>query len=481
MLTTKTYPTKSNTICRDEEYANMGLNPVMELNYGKLLTRGMIYFDHNKVKKLVDDKTYPDISKVKHRLKMFNTASLFDVNDGRPCVDSTLRNDKIRTGSFDLIFFKIPYPWDGGKGFDFVQDLYGRGERAFSTDGSTWKKYGNYFKWDEDGIYSSDRLSRELDLFTSKDGNKSKVIFAFQHFDFGNEDIDIDITELFNKYVSGEECNNGFGIAFVPQLEEICNRETSSYVGFFTGHTNSYFEPYIETTYDEKLEDDRANFYLNKKNKLYFYASIAGEYVNLDKLPKCTINDVEYEVKQATKGIYYVEVQFNSGEHQANVMYYDEWTDIYHNGVEVVPSVIMDFVTKDSSKYYSFGLPSANNKVDEEFVPSIYGINHKEKILRGDIRKVNVECHIKYTSNQLRNADGIEYRIFVRDYDKELNAIPWTSVNRGYNENFFLIDTEDFIPHRYHIDIRVKRNLELTYYRNMIEFDIISEFDKSNK
>lgn len=40
MRVTKTYASKCNTISRDQEYTNMGLNPVMEINYGKMLTRG---------------------------------------------------------------------------------------------------------------------------------------------------------------------------------------------------------------------------------------------------------------------------------------------------------------------------------------------------------------------------------------------------------------------------------------------------------
>ena len=61
-INTKTFISKSNTIIKDNA-SNTSLNPVMELNYGKMLTRGMIYFDHNKVKQMVEDKIYPNISK----------------------------------------------------------------------------------------------------------------------------------------------------------------------------------------------------------------------------------------------------------------------------------------------------------------------------------------------------------------------------------------------------------------------------------
>lgn len=480
MQVTKTYASKSNTISRDQEYTNMGLNPIMEINYGKMLTRGLIYFDHSKIKEMVEDKTYPDVSKLHHVLKMTNCSSIEFKEDTKPCMDSTLQDDKLRVGSFDLIFFLIPYEWDEGKGFDFVEDLYRGSHLAFSTDGSSWKKYRNFFKWDEDGVYTTEHLSRELDLFTNPNGSKSDIIFAYKHFDKGNEDLELDVTEVFNKFITGELCNYGFGIAFSPSYEEVINQPFSSYVGFFTRHTNSYFEPYIETTYDETIEDDRANFYLDKDNKLYFYASVGGSFVNLDKLPTCTINEVQYDVKQATKGVYYVDVNFPSTDYSSDVMYYDEWSDIEYNG-KAFPNVTLDFVTKSENNYFSFGLPSTNKEEDTSFEPMISGINNKEQIMRGDIRKINVECHIPYTSRQLRSVDGIEYRIYVRSQGKEMDAIGWQKVERGYNENYFIIDTNDFIPYRYHIDLRVKQNMELTYYHNSIEFDIVSDMKESKK
>lgn len=480
MQVTKTYASKSNTISRDEEYVNMGLNPVMELNYGKMLTRGLIYFDHNKVKKMVEDKTYPDINKLHHVLKMTNCSSIEFKGETRPCMDSTLQGNKLRVGSFDLIFFFIPYEWDEGKGFDFVEDLYRGDHSAFSTDGSSWKKNRNFFKWDEDGIYTTEHLSRELDLFTHPQGNKSDIIFAYKHFDKGNEDLELDITEVFNKFITGELCNYGFGIAFAPSYENVKDQKMSSYVGFFTGHTNSYFEPYVETTYNETIEDDRTNFYLDKPNKLYFYTSVGGSFVNLDRLPTCTIEDVVYDVKQASKGIYYVDITLPSSEYSVDTMFYDEWSDLVYKG-QHFPDVTLDFVTKSHNNYFSFGLPSANKEEESSFEPLLYGINNKEKIMRGDVRKINVECHIPYTSQQMRAVDGIEYRIFVRTQEKELDTISWQKVERGYNENYFIIDTNDFVPHRYYIDLRVTRNMELTYYRNSIEFDIISDMKYTKK
>lgn len=273
-IVTHTFISKSNTIIKDS-VASVGLNPILELNYGKMLTRGLIYFDHTKVQKMVEDKIYPDISKLRHVLKMKNAGSIDDKHINRIYLDSNGDYYKQRTSSFDLIYFLIPNGWDEGKGFDYKQDLNLRNHRAYSWRGCNWYQYQTYCKWENEGIYSTDKLSKELDLFTSKNGNQSNIIIGYQHFDKGNESIEFDITETFNKFITGELCNYGIGIAFSPQYENK-NTELTQYVGFFTSHTHSFFEPYVETTYNETIEDDRADFYLDKSNKLYFY-SIVGE------------------------------------------------------------------------------------------------------------------------------------------------------------------------------------------------------------
>lgn len=66
-IVTKTYLSKSNTIVKDT-CINVGLNPIIELVYGHLYTRGIIYFDHLKIKNMIEDKVYPDITKLRHVL-----------------------------------------------------------------------------------------------------------------------------------------------------------------------------------------------------------------------------------------------------------------------------------------------------------------------------------------------------------------------------------------------------------------------------
>ena len=466
-IVTHTFIDKSNTIIKDS-MASVGLNPILELNYGKMLTRGLIHFDHTKVKKMVEDKIYPDTSKLRHVLKMKNAGSIDDKHINRIYLDSNGDYYKQRTSSFDLIYFLIPNDWDEGKGFDYKQDLNLRNHRAYSWRGCNWYQYQTYCKWENEGIYSTDKLSKELDLFTSKNGNQSNIIIGYQHFDKGNESIEFDITETFNKFITGELCNYGIGIAFSPQYENK-NTELTQYVGFFTSHTHSFFEPYVETTYNETIEDDRADFYLDKSNKLYFYSIVGGKYANLDEFPTCMVNDTSYEVKQATKGVYYIDIEVPSSSYEDNTMLYDVWSNIKYKG-KSFPNVELEFVTKSSNDYYQFGIPSSRQET--ELIPTLYGIKYKEVIKRGDIRKINVDCRIPYTTDQDRNNNYIEYRLYILSGEKQIDVIDWQKVEKGYNENYFLINTNELLPSRYYIDIRINVNMELFNYQRVLEFDI---------
>ena len=61
-------------------FENTSLNPIMELNYGNGITRGILRFDEKQIIDLVEDKTFADISKLCCHLKMTNCFSV----DGLP-------------------------------------------------------------------------------------------------------------------------------------------------------------------------------------------------------------------------------------------------------------------------------------------------------------------------------------------------------------------------------------------------------------
>ena len=57
----------------------------------------------------------------------------------------------------------------------------------------------------------------------------------------------------------------------------------------------------------------------------------------------------------------------------------------------------------------------------------------------------------------------------------EIDVIDYSRVERAYNINYFLLNTNDLIPSRYYIDIKIKYDMEEIYHRDVIEFDIVND------
>ena len=479
-MVNRTYCDKICTIVLDSKL-NSGLNPVSELHHGNgVYSRMLLHFDHTDIKKKIEDKTYANVEKLHHYLRMTNAGSI-DFTEIHCDKISDISNGRVkRAASFDLIFFLIPMFWDGGKGFDMVYDKFSfKGNsmivphsktRLLSEDGCNWFQPRNGYKWKEEGIYSTETLSREYENLASDCG--SSIILCRQHFDIGNENINIDITDLVNKYVNEEIPNYGIGVAFTP-MTEIEDSEIEEYCSFFTHKTNSFFEPFVETVYDDYISDDRGSFCLNKNNRLYLYCNIGSIATNLDELPTCTIDDIQYEVKQYSKGIYYAEVFGDSSVFRSNTMYYDVWSNIKYDGVSF-DDIEMDFVVHGQLSFFYFG-----NTLSESthFTSAVYGIKEEERIKRGDLRKVSILARQNYSKNRANVIDEMYYRLYVMDGTRELDIINWSHVNKTVKENFFNIDTNMLLPQKYYVDIKYKYNMEEISERNVLSFYITDDLN----
>ena len=489
----KTYISKMNTIINGSEL-NTSLNPVASLIYGRNITRVLLYFDHTDIKRMMEDGTFPDKGKISHVLKITNAGSLdfTQLHCGEiSSIDDSLKR---RASSFDIIFFLIPKEWDAGKGFDYSNNFLNKDfydtcqkdrNRLISTDGCNWYQARNGINWDEPGIYSNDKLSKEYDNFATVDG--SPIIIGRQRFEIGGENINIDITEIVNKFVSGELENHGIGFAFTPALERLGEDETKSvskvenYVGFFTNKTNLFFEPFLETIYDDYIDDDRSNFVLNKKNRLYLYVNIGGRPEDLDETPTCTIKNDSYEiildnleVVKQFRGVYYVDVMFSSREVEPDIMFYDVWSNIKYDGVDL-DDVELDFVTKRPSLYFNID----NTMHDEpDYTPLIAGINANEEIFRVDeVRKITVTAKPSFTQNVGVLLDEMYYRLYTMDGEREITVIPYEHVNMTFNENFFYLNCDMLIPQKYYLDIRFKYNGETKTFKDVLHFKIVNNLD----
>jgi len=460
----RTYFDKNNTIVKDSN-VNTGLNPVSELFYGgdvgnEKYSRLLFHFDETRLKSLYTGGTFTDLTKLTHILRLTNTAS-FDT----ALLNGTMET-KDRASSFDLILFTINQPWDNGVGYDYAPVVFISGDNAFSNGPSNWVNPQTSFYWSGGtGVYS---------------GSPSGITIGTQHFDKGNENLEIDITSYVNGVLTGNT-NYGLGIAYARPFEQMSTTDLQ-YVGFFTNNTQTFYEPFIETIYSNHITDDRNDFYLDKPSKLYLYVNLAGNPTNLDSNPSVNVldqDDVLFSaysssaVTHVTKGVYSIDITVPTNATNDCTMYTDVWTGITIGGLSR-PDIALNFVIKDSMGYYNIG---NSDMLPKKVAVNVSGIQNKERIKRGDIRKVIVSARIPYTIEQTQNISGLQYRIWVSEGSRELTVIDFQPVEMASNYYYFLLDTASLIPNTYYVDVLVTSNLEVTTIKNAIQFDIVNQVD----
>ena len=269
----------------------------------------------------------------------------------------------------------------------------------------------------------------------------------------------------------------GWGIAYLPSFELITGLTSNYSVSFFNRHTQTFYEPYLLTTYDDLIQDNRNLFVEKVYNKLYLYSYIDGDFVNLDNSPNVDILDSNGDIVYnglstclRTKGVYEVEIPPISG-YKTPCQFNDIWKNIVYDG-ESLPDIENDFVIQSYKNRLSIGTQSKEPSI---FGFDFYGIKQDEKILNTDLRKVGVEIKKAYSTNQLLQNIDAYYRVYVREGTTEVQVQDWTNINRSTNEYYFIFDTRDKIPNEYFIDIKVNISGEKDTYKRTIKFLIVNK------
>jgi len=485
MSINNSYFKKNNTLLF-ESHVNTGRNPITQLFYGDNninqpfgYSRFIFGLNLKLLKEKLNDGTIspdcPDFY-MNHTLKMTNS-SYFDkdlLNTSNP--DGTLRST-----SFDLILFRVPFLngdittpqiWDEGVGYDFYDLKYTlQSDKNYSDRPSNWYQTTTIDKWGEPGTYNN--LNKGSYPFSAL------TIIDVQHFQFGNENVEFDMTSEINDILNEalpEETT--WGIAYLPEVELLTGTDNRYSVGFFTRHTQTFYEPFLETNYNDLIEDDRNNFSMGRANKLYLYVYEDGDFVNLDENPFVTIRDIGGDPItglinlvscRRTKGVYEITLPAFMG-YKTPCQFTDTWSNLKLKGF-LLPDVINEFTLYQLKKTIQIGTSTYD---PSKFGFEYYGIMQNEKILDTDIRKVGVIVKEAYSTNKMLPNIDVTYRVYVREGKTEVIVQDWTNVNRTPNEYYFMFDTRDKIPNEYFIDIQVKMMGQLTTYKKQIQFQVVN-------
>jgi len=492
----RSYFKRNNTIINNS-FTNTGKSPITELYFGSStdfysspgFSRFIFDLDLTDLIQKISNKTIPqygcNFSSTTHTLRMTNTSS-FD----NELLNTSTSEGRKRATSFDLILFRIPktsgttgtpQTWDEGVGYDYydikktenstnalLTPLVLPEDKSYSNRPSNWYQRNTLSGWSEYGIYSN-----------KNNGNvnyNNLIIVDTQHFEFGNEDIEFNMTNEINSILTGGTTGvTGWGIAFVPELENLSGLTQNYSVGFFTRHTQTFYQPFLETTYNDFVDDDRNSFYSNKVNKLYLYSYINGELTSLDQYPQVEIRNhldetVTTEVScEVTTGIY--QISFSASSITTPCMWTDEWSNLEYNNI-AIPNITNDLVVLPFKNYFTLGTESKDPSI---YGFDFYGIKQNEKIVNTDIRKVGVVIKKAYSTNEVLTPVTASYRVYVREGQTEVQVQDWTRINRTSNEFFFMFDTRDKLPNEYFIDIKVLSSGQVDTYKRTLQFQIVNQ------
>lgn len=452
----RSYFEKNNTIIKNSQ-VNTAKNPTTEIFYGSGFSKFLFKVDFTELISKINSGEYVINGNTTHTLHLTNT--IFG--------DETFLGAKRGTGrdratSFDLIVFKINEFWDEGVGFDYEDTEYDftLGNKTFDERPSNWYNRTTTNQWTIEGVYIED-----------------PTIISTIHFDNGDEDINIDITDYVNGILLSGNTNHGLGLAFDVVYQNISPSVDQS-VAFFTKYTQTFFEPYVETNFNDVIQDNRNNFIEKSVQNLFLYVTKGTNYYDLNQLPIVDILDsnnnpiiglTDLNTTKVRKGVYKVSFGIDGVLCDGKKFFYDKWKGLILDGV-TISDVSQKFVPKPYTSLFSIG---ENQTELERYSIQFYGIKQNEKIIRGEKKKIVITFKsINQPKTQL--FDEVYYRMFINEGNTNVIVHDWTKLDVT-NENSFTLDTGIYIPREYFIEIKGKTHSEEIFYKDYIKFEILSE------
>lgn len=227
------------------------------------LSRILIKFDYGTLNELMSSKIDINDSSFKCNLV------LSDVYGGQPTPTN-----------FKVIVFPLSRSFDEGVGRDVVGfrdiDVCNFLTASVST--------GIVEKWYITGANQQGVLgSSDIDIISSgnlNDGNGVVNLWKEQTFTTGDEDLNIDITNIVSGTLAGLIPNHGFRISFSGSME---TDEFTRFVKRFTSRnaTNVGKRPKIIVTFNDQIRDNHENFFFNEQGTLFLSNNVRGVPKNI--------------------------------------------------------------------------------------------------------------------------------------------------------------------------------------------------------
>ncbi len=262
-----------------------------------------------------------------------------------------------------LSVFPLSQSWDEGYGLD-MESYLDPGQGMPNGYGANWISGSSTEGWD---ITGSSYITDEYK----------------QYFKRGHEDLEINITNLVEKWIDSSYDNNGVLVKLSGSFEDGSQLKSFYTKKFFARDTEFFYKrPIIEVRWEEVVKDDRGNFYASSSllsdedntNNLFFYNRFRGQLKNIPSNPNVLVKlytdsnytnqltTVSCSVTNPSTGIYKASIKAQT----TSSALYDKWylsgseSTVYYRGS-------FDVYSHDPQDFYS----------NEEYIYSITNLKSK--------------------------------------------------------------------------------------------------------
>jgi hypothetical protein len=432
----KIYSNKSNTIfdCYNNNFrsrswdANAGSSPYLQVfaqkdpTSGSLLgnsyARSLIQFDLSQYHSVMNRFNLAS-SSISCSLKMYNMP----------------HGDTVPT-SYEIYLHPISQSWDSGTGIDTI---------SYKDAGfSSWLSATSVNSWSATG---SDYINSVYDIV---------------HFDKGTENIDRDITNIFNWWIA----SGNFGLILkLNDIEETNDIDYYRKLFYSSNSDEKIYYPCIEVKVNDVKKDRRNSLILGRSGSIYLYNIIDGNLENLSLIGSSSMNVTVYN--STTSGSMSYSASFTSSYISTGIYI----TDIY------IPSTYTGSILYDvwSSGSYQFltgtinissSVPSQNSNAPQILA---YFENLQEEYERDDNVRFNFFLrNARWNLNQYYDNitdlpilvyDDVRYE--VNDYTNQyvfITASEYTKCSYNNEGMYFDMPMSNFIEGYYEIVLKIRRN-----------------------
>lgn len=445
----RSYFDKNNTLIKDSEL-NSAKNQVTEIAYGGKKGVFSAFIFKPNLENLTTIITNKELT-----LDQLNSANTHVLNLKNTINLSTTKLTHLqqeRAYSFELILFKLTEDWDEGNGYEIILDKTTANTNSL-TKASNWFNRKADESWENIGAFNI---------------NNYEIIDTIG-FDNGDEDFNVDVTTYINDIIYSGSVNYGLGIAFNPIKYFEVRTDRIQSVNFHTKYTNTYFEPFIETSFNNHILDDRNCFHLNTDNKLYFFAkrgmefyNVQMKYVNIyDNNNELILRYDETKIKKNSRGVYYIDINLDDETYIDSSLFRDEWVfEMYNTEKRIMNSF---FIMNGN-----YNQDLTNNLVSVK----IFGIYNNQIFKRGE--KITIDFNFNSLYESLINycSYNFNYDLYVKYGKNIVYLIRDGIVNKVPNKYFITLNSEFLIQNTYYLDINLKYNDQMINNTN-INFKIV--------